>query len=133
MGTGMGAALAHPERLAVIVVGDGGLLMSLGELDSARTLGLPILVVVMNDAGYGAEVHHFRDLGLPVDLALLEERDFAAIASSMGAQGTVVSDVGDLKQLKEWVENPEGLMVVDCKINPQVEGEHLKEAFVTES
>ena len=133
MGTGMGAALAHPERLAVIVVGDGGLLMSLGELDSARNLGLPMLIVVMNDAGYGAEVHHFRDLGLPVDLARLKESDFAAIAGSMGAQGLVVRDVGDLKQLKEWVENPEGVMVVDCKINPQVEGKYLKEAFVTEA
>lgn len=46
----MGAAVARPDRLAVVVIGDGGLLMSLGELDAAIHLGLPVLVVVINDA-----------------------------------------------------------------------------------
>ncbi len=132
MGTGMGTAVARPERLSVVVVGDGGLLMSLGEIDSAINLGLPMLIVVMNDAGYGAEVHHFRALGLPIDLARLEENDFAAIVEAMGGRGIVVRSVGDLQHLKEWVENPEGVMAVDCKVDPRVEGAYLKEAFVTE-
>jgi thiamine pyrophosphate-dependent acetolactate synthase large subunit-like protein len=133
MGTGMGAALARPDRLAMIVVGDGGLLMSLGELDAAVNLGLPILVVVINDAAYGAEVHHFRSLGLPTDLALLGGIDFAAIAGAMGARGLEVRGPGDLERLKEWIEAPDGVMVVDCKVNPSVEGEYLKEAFVAEA
>ena len=133
MGAGMGAAVARPDRLSVVVVGDGGLLMSLGEIDSAVNLGLPMLVVVMNDAGYGAEVHHFRTLGLPVDLARLGERDFAAIAESMGARGAVVRSVEDLEQLREWIDKPEGVLVVDCKVNPEVEGEYLREAFATEA
>ena len=133
MGAGMGAAVARPDRLSVVVVGDGGLLMSLGEIDSAVNLGLPMLVVVMNDAGYGAEVHHFRTLGLPVDLARLGECDFAAIAESMGARGAVVRSVEDLEQLREWIDKPEGVLVVDCKVNPEVEGEYLREAFATEA
>lgn len=132
MGVGMGAAVARPDRLTTIVVGDGGLLMSLGELDSAVRLGLPILIVVMNDAGYGAEVHHFRDLGLPVNLALIENTSFAAIARAIGAQSAIVRSAEDLEQLKHWLKAPEGVMIVDCKINPQVEGQHLKEAFATE-
>lgn len=106
--------------------------MSLGELDSAVRLGLPILIVVMNDAGYGAEVHHFRDLGLPVNLALIENTSFAAIARAIGAQSAIVRSAEDLEQLKHWLKAPEGVMIVDCKINPQVEGQHLKEAFATE-
>jgi thiamine pyrophosphate-dependent acetolactate synthase large subunit-like protein len=133
MGTGMGAALARPDRLAIIVVGDGGLLMSLGEIDAAVNLGLPILVVVINDAAYGAEVHHFRSLGLPTELALLGTIDFAAIAGAMGARGLEVRGPGDLEQLKEWIEDPDGVMVVDCKVNPGVEGDYLKEAFVAEA
>lgn len=133
MGAGMGAAVARSDRLSVVVVGDGGLLMSLGEIDSAVKLGLPMLIVVMNDAGYGAEVHHFRALGLPVDLARLGERSFAAIAESMDARGATVRSVEDLERLRGWIENPEGVMVVDCKVNPRVEGEYLKEAFVTEA
>jgi thiamine pyrophosphate-dependent acetolactate synthase large subunit-like protein len=133
MGAGMGAAVARPDRLAVIVVGDGGLLMSLGELDATVRLGTPVLVVVMNDAGYGAEVHHFRSLGLPTDLALLEGIDFAAIATATGASGLTVRGTGDLERLKQWLEAPDGTMVVDCKVNPGVEGEYLREAFVAEA
>jgi thiamine pyrophosphate-dependent acetolactate synthase large subunit-like protein len=133
MGTGMGAAVARPGRLAVVVVGDGGLLMSLGEIDAAVNLGVPVLVVVMNDAAYGAEVHHFRSLGLPTDLALLVGLDFAAIAGAMGARGLEVRGTGDLERLEEWIEDPDGVMVVDCKVNPRVEGEYLKEAFVAEA
>jgi thiamine pyrophosphate-dependent acetolactate synthase large subunit-like protein len=129
MGTGMGAAVARPGRLAVVVVGDGGLLMSLGEIDAAVNLGVPVLVVVMNDAAYGAEVHHFRSLGLPTDLALLVGLDFAAIAVAMGARGLEVRGTGDLERLEEWIEDPDGVMVVDCKVNRRVEGEYLKEAL----
>src|ERR671917_1537309 len=133
MGAGMGATVARPDRLGVVVVGDGGLLMSLGEIDAAINLGVPMLVVVINDAAYGAEVHHFRSLGLPTDLALLGGIDFAAIAGAMGARGLDVRSTGDLERLEEWLEGPEGVMVVDCKVNPRVEGEYLKEAFVAEA
>jgi thiamine pyrophosphate-dependent acetolactate synthase large subunit-like protein len=133
MGTGMGAAVARPDRLAVVVVGDGGLLMSVGEIDAAVKMGAPMLVVVMNDAAYGAEVHHFRSLGLPTDLALLGGIDFAAIAGAMGASGLEVRGDGDLKRLEDWLEEPDGVMVVDCKVNPRVEGEYLREAFVAEA
>jgi thiamine pyrophosphate-dependent acetolactate synthase large subunit-like protein len=132
MGTGMGAAVARPDRLAVVVMGDGGLLMSLGEIDTAVNLGIYLLIVVINDAAYGAEVHHFRSLDLPTELALLGGIDFAAIATAMGAKGLAVRNNSDLKRLKEWLEDPDGVMVVDWKVNPRVEGEYLKEAFVAE-
>ena len=133
LGAGMGAAIARPDRLAVVVVGDGGLLMSLGELDAAIQLGVPMLVVIMNDAAYGAEVHHFRSLDLPTDLALLGEKDFAGIATAMGARGVIVRSTYDLEGVREWIEAPSGTMVVDCKVNPRVEGEYLKDAFVAEA
>jgi acetolactate synthase I/II/III large subunit len=59
--------------------------------------------------------------------------DFAAIAGAMGARGLEVRAPGDLERLKEWIEDPNGVMVVDCKVNPSVEGEYLKEAFVAEA
>lgn len=133
MGAGMGAAVARRDRLATIIVGDGGLLMSLGELDAAIRLGLPLLIVIMNDAAYGAEVHHFRSLKLPTDLALLGEKDFAGIARVMGAEGLAVRSMADLERVREWVKAPSGTAVVDCKVNPSVEGEYLKEAFTAEA
>ena len=52
-----------PDRLTVAALGDGGALMALPELETLGRLGLPLLVVVYDDAAYGAEVHHFRPAG----------------------------------------------------------------------
>lgn len=61
----IGAAAADPTRPVVAAVGDGGLLMSLGELDTLARSGLPVVVAVFNDAAYGAELHFLRLSGLP--------------------------------------------------------------------
>lgn len=50
----IGAKLACPDRPVVAVVGDGGLLFSVAELATAVKYGLPVVVVVLNDEGYGA-------------------------------------------------------------------------------
>ena len=45
--------------------------MSVAELTTAVRLGLPLLIVVYNDAAYGAEVHHFGPHGHPLDTVTL--------------------------------------------------------------
>ena len=45
----IGAALAKPGYPVVAMIGDGSLLMSLGELAVAAELNLPIVVVVLDD------------------------------------------------------------------------------------
>ena len=64
--------------------------MGLPELDTAARVGAPLLVVVFDDAAYGAEVHDFRPLGVPVDAALFPDRDLAAIARALGCAATTV-------------------------------------------
>jgi acetolactate synthase I/II/III large subunit len=57
MGFGMPSAyaakLVHPDRMVVSVVGDGGFLMTAGELSVARRLNLQVPVVVLNDGWLG--------------------------------------------------------------------------------
>ena len=70
LSTAIGAALARPDRLPVLGAGDGGFLMGISELETAVRLGLPLVCIIYNDAGYGAEVHHFGagdDGGAAVD------------------------------------------------------------------
>ena len=59
LASAIGAALAQPDRLTVAALGDGGFLMSVAELTTVDRLKLPLVIVVYNDAAYGAEVHHF--------------------------------------------------------------------------
>ena len=67
LASAIGAAIARPDRLTVAALGDGGFLMALAELTTVRRLGLPLAIVVYNDAAYGAEVHHFGPDGFALD------------------------------------------------------------------
>lgn len=57
MGYGMPSAyaakLVHPDRQVACVVGDGGFLMTAGELSVARRLNLAVPVVILNDGWLG--------------------------------------------------------------------------------
>ena len=50
LATAIGAALARPDRLTVAALGDGGALMAAAELETVVRLGLPMVVVVYDDA-----------------------------------------------------------------------------------
>jgi thiamine pyrophosphate-dependent acetolactate synthase large subunit-like protein len=129
LASGMGAAIARPDRLTVACLGDGGALMALPELETLARLRLPMLVVVYNDAAYGAEVHHFHELGHPVELVQFPDTDFAALAEAAGARGLTVRGVENLAALEPWLAERDGPLVVDAKITPDFCAEWLEEAF----
>jgi acetolactate synthase I/II/III large subunit len=129
LASGIGAAIARPDRLSVAAIGDGGALMALGELETAARLRLPMLVVVYNDAAYGAEVHHFGPMGRPVNVARFPQTDFAALARAAGAEGLTVRSEEDLSAVRDWLQRREGPLIVDAKVNPEVRAEWLAEAF----
>jgi thiamine pyrophosphate-dependent acetolactate synthase large subunit-like protein len=129
LGTAFGAAIACPDRLTVCTPGDGGLMMSLGELETFVRYKIPALVVVLNDAAYGAEVHLLKNVGLPGHGAFFRDNDFAAIAMAMGADGMTVHDFGDLEKLRPWLDQRRGPMVVDCKLDAQLRGDWFSKVF----
>lgn len=116
LAAGIGAAVARPDRLPVIGVGDGGFMMSLVELDTAVRLGLPLVVIVYNDSAYGAEVHHFSHSGLSLDIVEFPDTDIAAIARGFRCTGVTVRSLDDLSAVHEWLDgeraNP---LVIDAK------------------
>ena len=50
---GMGAKLGQPTRQVVVIVGDGGFQVNLGELGTAVQEGIDVVIVLFNDDGYG--------------------------------------------------------------------------------
>jgi thiamine pyrophosphate-dependent acetolactate synthase large subunit-like protein len=129
LGNAIGAAIARPDRLTVAALGDGGALMSLPELETLGRLGLPILVVIYDDAAYGAEVHHFGPMGEAVDLAQFPDTDFEALARAAGCHGLTARSLDDLGALREWLAAPDRPFVLDAKVDPAICGEWLEEAF----
>lgn len=128
LASAIGSALAQPGRLPVLATGDGGFLMAISELDTAVRLSLPLLIVVYDDAAYGAEVHHF---GEDADLRAVTfpETDLAAIARGHGAGGVTVRALEDLAPVVEWLDDPRGPLVVDAKIASDGGAWWLHEAF----
>ena len=129
LGTAIGAAIARPDRLTVAAVGDGGLLMALPDLETLGRLKPDLLVVVYDDAAYGAEVHHFRPMGIPVELAQFPPTDFAALAEAAGCRGLTARTAADLEGVREWLAERDRPLVLDAKVDPDICAEWLEEAF----
>jgi len=130
LGNAIGAAIAHPERITVAAIGDGGAFMALAELETAVRLEVGnLLVVIYDDAAYGAEVHHFEPMGRDVSLVRFPDADLAAIARGAGANAATIRGTDDLYVLEEWLAGPHGPLVLDAKVNPTICAEWLEEAF----
>ncbi|GLH99098.1 thiamine pyrophosphate-binding protein [Phytohabitans aurantiacus] len=130
LASALGAAVARPDRLTVAALGDGGFLMSVAELTTAVRLGVPLLVVVYDDAAYGAEVHHFGPHGHPLDTVTFPDADLAAVARGFGCAAVTVRDPGDLPAVREWLAGPrERPLVVDAKVASRRGSWWLEEAF----
>ncbi|RSM40739.1 thiamine pyrophosphate-binding protein [Amycolatopsis balhimycina DSM 5908] len=128
LGTAIGAALARPDRLPVLGTGDGGLHMALSELDTAVRLRLPLVVIVYNDAAYGAEIHHFGDADMTT--VRFPDSDFAAIGRGFGCAGVTVRSAEDLFAVREWLAGPRTApLVIDAKIADDGGSWWLAEAF----
>jgi acetolactate synthase-1/2/3 large subunit len=81
----VGAAIGRTDRTTVVALGDGGALMGLPELETLIRVSHSALVVIFNDAAYGAEVHMYRLLVTDTSPAAFCDTDFAAVARSFGA------------------------------------------------
>ncbi|WP_236792078.1 thiamine pyrophosphate-binding protein [Amycolatopsis sp. GM8] len=127
LATAIGAAIARPDRLPVAALGDGGFHMAAAELETAVRLGLPLVVVVYNDAAYGAEVHHFTGDHTTVRFP---PTDIAAIARGFGCTGLTVRTAGDLASIVDWLGGPRSApLVIDAKITDDGGSWWLAEAF----
>jgi thiamine pyrophosphate-dependent acetolactate synthase large subunit-like protein len=126
----IGLAIANPGKLAVLGTGDGGLLMSMADLETAVRLKLRLCILVYNDASYAAEVHYFKRQGYSTDIVQFPPTDFVAIARGFGARGATVRELADLDPVKAWVaEGAPGVFVIDGKVNPNLEADWHAEHF----
>lgn len=129
LATSIGAALAQPDRLPVLGVGDGGFMMGISELDTAVRLGLPLVVIVYNDSAYGAEVHHFDDSANQQTITF-PDTDIASIARGYGATAITVRSTDDLAAVTEWLaSSPNAPLVIDAKVASDGGSWWLQEAF----
>ena len=118
------AKLVHPERHVVAVSGDGGFLMNVQELETARRLDLAIVNVIFRDGGYNLiqwkqRTRLGRESGVEFG-----NPDFVALAQAFGAKGYRVESARDLAPaLREALAWPGPTVVdvpVDYRENPKL-------------
>jgi thiamine pyrophosphate-dependent acetolactate synthase large subunit-like protein len=131
LGNAIGAAIACPERPTVAAIGDGGAFMALAELETAVRLKLKLLVLIYDDAAYGAEVHHFAPMGHDVSRVKFPPADLTAFATAAGARAATVCTSQILHDtVPDWLAEPEPRpLVLDAKVNPDICADWLAEAF----
>ncbi|MCX6780404.1 MAG: acetolactate synthase large subunit [Candidatus Magasanikbacteria bacterium] len=113
----MGAKILFPDKAVVALVGDGGLMMSSQEIETAIRLKLNLVVVIVNDNGYG--MIKWKQQGADFDNFALEfsNPDFVKFAESFGAHGTRVENAAEFsKKLKHALESG-GVWLIDCPID----------------
>lgn len=101
IGCAVGSALARPGEPVVCITGDGSMLMSGQEITVAVEMKLPVIFVVLNDAGLGMVRHGQRMAGAEQVAVDMPATDFAAMARAMGAQGYAIYSPADLQALAD--------------------------------
>jgi acetolactate synthase-1/2/3 large subunit len=111
------AKLVHPERNVVAVSGDGGFLMNVQELETAKRLGLAIVNVIFRDGGYNLiQWKQQTRLGRESGVAFTNP-DFVALARAFGATGFRVDSARDLRPVLTEALACAGPSIVDVPVD----------------
>ena len=116
LGSAIGAALACPGRPVVAVEGDASILMHIQELETAARLGIPLLILVLNDGALGAEYHGLVADGMDASPALAATPALARVAEAFGGAGMDVAGPGAAEKIMRWYDPARGPHLVDVRI-----------------
>lgn len=92
----IGVAAARPETQVVLIDGDGGFLMHAQELETVQRHGIKLLMIMMNDAAYGSEIHKLRVDGHDEEGAAFGATDLASMARGFGLGGVTFRNLDGL-------------------------------------
>jgi thiamine pyrophosphate-dependent acetolactate synthase large subunit-like protein len=124
VGSALAAAFASatvdPGTRSVLFIGDCGLYMTLGDLETAIRERTPLIIVCMNDGAAGSELVHMHDWGVPPEQAIFGYADLAALAQGMGAQARLVREARDVAPALDAWDPGAGPLFLDCHVSRAV-------------
>lgn len=115
--TALGVAHARRDVPVVAISGDGGALFTITELATAVHHQIPLTVVIFNDNAFGnvrrLQIDNYDSRLIASDLS---SPDFAALATSFGAQGLLASTPEDLRHSLEIAMAYDGPSVIEVPV-----------------
>jgi acetolactate synthase-1/2/3 large subunit len=92
LGYAIGARLARPSGQVVLMLGDGAAGFSLMDVDTLVRHGLPVVIVMGNNGGWGLEKHPMRFLyGYDVAAELAPQTRYDEVVRALGGAGELVT------------------------------------------
>jgi 3D-(3,5/4)-trihydroxycyclohexane-1,2-dione acylhydrolase (decyclizing) len=123
---GLGVKLAHPDREVFVMVGDGSYLMLNSEIATSVAMGAKLVIVVLDNHGFGC-IHRLQQAcgGAPFNNLLGEDSpppaiDFAGHARSLGAAAESVKSIGDLEAALARARRADRTTVLVIETDPLV-------------
>lgn len=125
---GLGVKIAAPERDVFVMVGDGSYLMMNSEIATSVMLGHKLIIVVLDNRGYGCinrlqrstGSESFNNLLADTQHDSLPDIDFAAHAASLGALAAHVATIADLEGALERAKAAGRTSVIVIDTDPMV-------------
>jgi acetolactate synthase-1/2/3 large subunit len=113
----MMAAILYPTRRVLAVCGDGGFMMNSQELETAKRLGLNLVVLILQDDAYGMirwkqAVDGFDDFGMTFG-----NPDFTAYAEAFGIRGSRVQTADALVPTLDAAFSAGGVHLVSVPVD----------------
>jgi len=134
IGVAIGTGAGNPGRQHVAIEGDGSLMFNIQELETVVRHGLSMVLIVWNDAGYGAEVHKLVAKGFDEKLAQWDSPNFVALAKAFGGDGVLLKDSSEVGAAVAEGLRKGGLYLIDARVSPSTPTEpYAKVYFGTES
>ncbi|TDL76744.1 thiamine pyrophosphate-binding protein [Rhodococcus qingshengii] len=115
--TAIGAQMAFKDRQVVLMAGDGGFMVNVGEMATAAQENLPLIVVLFDDAGYGV-LRNIQDAAYGRQVAVdLLSPDFVLLGQSMGFDSTRIGSPDEfVSALEKAVDTKKpAIIVVDME------------------
>ncbi len=117
---GVAAGLVDPERMTIVFVGDGGILMTGQELATAMQYGARIKIVLSDNGSYGTiRTHQERHYPHRVSGTALVNPDFTQWARSFGAGAVTIAQGDDVRAKVSEALAEEGTTVIHVKASQE--------------
>lgn len=113
----IGAKLAAPDADVVAVSGDGGFLMNVQELETAKRYGVNFTNVIFNDKSYSLIESKFKAKEKRTVATDISNPDFELLARSFGCNYFTMKNAGELDSVYREALGTKGVNIVDVPID----------------
>ena len=120
----IGASFASAKaRRVIVIVGDGGLMMNLQELNTIAFHDLPVKIIVFCNDGYAMIKGTHKNIGIPytgVDYdSGVSFPNFLGVAKGCGIEGFGIEGSSDIVALLQMLLESEGPAMMTIDIDPE--------------